>query len=99
MSQRKVTTVTASDARQRLSELVKEVFRTQSRVLIEKGGIPVAAIVPLVDVRRLEHLDRREAALFDELRAASPGLEDDELMDEVAQVIREVRAEQHEARA
>ena len=38
-------TMKMTDAKQQFSRVVNNVFRTHTRVLVEKGGIPVAAIV------------------------------------------------------
>jgi prevent-host-death family protein len=46
-------TIKASDARQQFSQLLNEVFREESRVVVEKSGIPVAAIIPAKDLQRL----------------------------------------------
>jgi prevent-host-death family protein len=48
-----VEKVKATDARTQWSQLLNRVFRTRSRVVIEKSGIPVAAIVPIADYKWL----------------------------------------------
>jgi prevent-host-death family protein len=45
-------TVPASLARQKLGELVNRVYRRQARIIVEKSGIPVAALVSLADLER-----------------------------------------------
>ena len=47
-------TVSASDAEERLSELVNQVARGGQRVVIESGGRPLAALVSVGDLERLE---------------------------------------------
>lgn len=54
-------TVKISDARNNLSRLVNEVFRGNIRVLVEKTGIPVAALVSAADLERLQDLRRAES--------------------------------------
>jgi prevent-host-death family protein len=51
-------TMKISEVKNRLSSLVNEVYRKETRVLVEKAGIPVAALVSADDLRRLTQLDR-----------------------------------------
>ena len=51
-------TMKISDVKNQLSSLVNEVYRKETRVLVEKAGIPVAALVSADDLRRLTQLDR-----------------------------------------
>ncbi len=57
-------TLKASQARQQWSQLLNRVFRRETRVLVEKSGIPVAAIVSADDLERLIQLDRARAEAF-----------------------------------
>jgi prevent-host-death family protein len=47
-----------SEVKNQLSSLVDAVYRRERRVLVEKAGIPVAALVSVDDLRRLGQLDR-----------------------------------------
>lgn len=49
-------TMKATEARAEWSRLLNLVFRRELRLLIEKDGIPVAAIVSADDLMRLERL-------------------------------------------
>ncbi len=51
-------TMKISDVKNHLSSLVNEVYRKETRVLVEKSGIPVAALVSADDLARLNQLDR-----------------------------------------
>jgi len=51
-------TMKISDVKNMLSSLVNKVYRKETRVLVEKSGIPVAALVSAEDLNRLEQLDR-----------------------------------------
>ena len=51
-------TMKISDVKNTLSSLVNKVYRNETRVLVEKSGIPVAAIVSAEDLSRLQQLDR-----------------------------------------
>jgi prevent-host-death family protein len=50
-----------TEARPRLSELLNRVFRREARIRLYKGSIPVAAIVSIADLERLESYDRDRA--------------------------------------
>ena len=54
-------TMKASDARQHFASVLNSVFRKETRVVVEKSGIPVAAIVSAEDLARLDQLDRERA--------------------------------------
>jgi prevent-host-death family protein len=66
-------TIKASVARQQFSKVLNEVFRGESRVVVEKSGIPVAAIISASDFKRLARLEaerNRDFAILDEMREA-----------------------------
>lgn len=66
-------TLTFSAARPQLSRLPNRVFRRETRVVIAKHGIRVAALVSLDDLRRLEAADaqgERDVAALDAIGAA-----------------------------
>ncbi|MGH2534209.1 MAG: type II toxin-antitoxin system prevent-host-death family antitoxin [Thermomicrobiales bacterium] len=92
MSERSPVTQTmkASDARQQFSDVINRVYRNQSRILIERSGIPVAAIVPADDLARLDRLERERAERFAGLRRISDAFADvpvDELEREVERAV------------
>ncbi len=55
-------TMKASEARENFSQLLNKVFRGETRVIVEKSGIPVAAIVSAEDLKALAEFEaqRRE---------------------------------------
>src|SRR5487761_1442713 len=57
-------TMKLTDTRQHFSEVLNEVFRGQSRVLVEKSGIPVAGIVSAHDLVRLQALEAKREEAF-----------------------------------
>jgi prevent-host-death family protein len=89
-------TMKFTDARQQLSQVVNRVARHETRVLIEKSGVPVAALVSADDLRRLNELEARRqeqiAAMF-EISRAFADVPDDELERELARAQAEARAE------
>ncbi|MCC7023041.1 MAG: type II toxin-antitoxin system Phd/YefM family antitoxin [Thermomicrobiales bacterium] len=89
-------TMKISDVKSRLSGLVNAVYRGEQRILIEKAGIPVAALVSIGDLERLVELDAVRAErrrLLDATRAPFLGVPADDIEREVAEVMAEVRDE------
>ncbi len=54
-----MTTVTASEVRAHLSDMLTKVARQGSRVVVTRGGKKFAALVPLEDLEFLESLEDR----------------------------------------
>jgi len=89
-------TMKVTDAREHWSDVITAVFRRQKRVVLEKAGIPVAALVSTEDLDRLHRYDAERAADFaviDRLRDAFKDVPDDELEREIAKAVTEARAE------
>lgn len=83
-------------ARSQLSELVGKAFRGESRVIIEKSGIPVAALVSAADLERLTLLEERQQADFailDRMREAFADVAPADLEREVTRALAQVRSE------
>jgi len=62
-----------SDVKNALSSVVNKVYRKETRVLVEKSGIPVAALVSPEDLKRLSQWDRERDerfAVIDRMREA-----------------------------
>ncbi len=89
-----IQTVKASEAREQFSQLLNRVFRREARVIVEKSGIPVAAIVSAEDLRRLSELESerdRRFELLEEIGEAFKDVPADEIEREVSRAITEVR--------
>lgn len=88
-------TMKVSEARQQFSQLLNKVFRGETRILVEKSGIPVAGIVSATDLERLDQLEKERQEDFralDATREAFRDVADEEIEAEVARAIREIRA-------
>ncbi len=88
--------VKASEARQQWSQLLNWVFRKGTHMIVEKSGIPVAAIVSADDLRRPERLEAERAAdlaILDEMQDAFRGVPWEEIEREIARAIGEMHAE------
>ncbi len=89
-------TMNVTDAREHWSQVTNAVFRGEKRVVLEKAGIPVAALVSAEDLERLRQYDaEREAdfAVVARMRAAFSDVPDDEIEREVARAVGEARTE------
>ena len=89
-------TVKASEVRDNWSDVLNKVFRKQARFVVEKSGIPVAAIISTDDLERLKRFEEeraRDFAILDEIGAAFKDVPAEELERETARAIAEARAE------
>jgi len=87
--------VKASEARQQLPTILNRVFHREARVLVEKSGIPVAAIVSANDLHRLEQLDKQQEenlAFLERMRSKFEGVPAEEIERETDRAIAAVRA-------
>ena len=90
-------TMKISDVRGQLNTLVNRVFRKETRVVVEKSGIPVAALVSTDDLERLHRLDRERAerfAVIDEMRRAFKDVPAEEIERETDRILAAPRVEQ-----
>jgi len=86
----------ASEVRQQWSQLLNRVFRGQTRVVVEKSGIPVAAVISAEDLDYLTKLEKQRAERFkvlDEISVAFKDVSSDKLFSEVTSAVKEVRKE------
>ncbi|MBI2267832.1 MAG: type II toxin-antitoxin system Phd/YefM family antitoxin [Candidatus Blackburnbacteria bacterium] len=84
----------ASEARQQWSQLLNKVFRDQTRVIVEKSGIPVAAVISAEDLERLKRLEEQRAQHFKVLNRIGEAFKDvpeEEIDHEVVRAVSEVR--------
>ena len=101
-SNKSIQTVKVTDARQQFSELINRVYKERRRVVIEKSGIPVAALISAQDLERFDQMEaqrRRDFAIIDEISAAFDDVPDDELEREVTKAIAAVRADDRRSRS
>jgi prevent-host-death family protein len=75
-----------SEARRQFSETLDRVRRHEARVVVEKSGIPVGAIVSMEDLASLRHIDdereesrRRLKLILENVRKDFEGMSDDEV--------------------
>lgn len=91
-----IETSNVSETRKHLSETLDRVHRREARVVVEKSGIPVGAIVSMDDLEQLRQIDQKRFRLFEAMANIARHFEDipeDELEREVEKAIAEVKAE------
>jgi len=87
-------TMKISDVKNTLSSLVTAVYRKEHRVLVEKSGIPVAAIISVDDLARFEQLEREREerfAVVDRMREAYKDVLPEEIEREAERSVAEAR--------
>src|SRR5690606_21737694 len=92
-------TMNATHARQQFATVLNRVFRKEARVVIEKSGIPVAAIVSAEDLKRLDRLDEQEREVWETLAAMRAPFKDvpvDEIERATERIIAENRRERYQ---
>lgn len=89
-------TLKASEMQENWSAVLDGVARHEARVVVERDGIPVAAIISPDDLMRLERLDAERHERFGALRASQAAfadIPDDEIARELNAALAAVRDE------
>ena len=95
-------TINASEVRQQFAHVLNSVFRNERRVLVEKSGIPIAAVVSTEDLRRLELLDEQDRDAFrivEAMRKPFAGVPAEEIEREAERAVTDDRAKRKKARS
>lgn len=90
-----IQTMKISEVKNTLSSLVNKVYRKETRVLVEKSGIPVAAIISADDLQRFAQLEREQEerfAVIDRVRDAFKDVPAEEIEAETDRIIARNRA-------
>jgi prevent-host-death family protein len=94
--ERATHTVDTAQAQRCFDDLVDEVNHKRTRVVVERDGKIVAALISAADLERLDALDRRAAEgwrTIEEIWARNADIDPEEAERDIAEVIAEVRAE------
>lgn len=94
-------TMKISDVRGQLNKLVNQVYRKDSRIVVERNGVPVAGIVSAEDMERLARLDedrdaRRNA--LESMRAPFRDVPSEEIDAETDRIVSEIRERDRQTR-
>ncbi len=55
-----IKTIKASEARTNFGKVLKRVYRSEERLIVEKGGLAVVAIISIDDFEKLTRLEKLE---------------------------------------
>ena len=86
----------ASEARQQWSQLLNKVFKDQTRVIVEKSGIPIAAVISAEDLERFNKLEKQREqnfAILDEIGEQFKDVPVEEIEQQVNSALKQVRLE------
>lgn len=89
-------TMKASQARQQWSQLLNKVFRGETRVVVEKSGIPVVAVISVEELERFTQLEKQRKERFralDRMRKAFKNIPAKQLEQEIGKALAMVRKE------
>ena len=89
------------DGNERLAMAIRQAARTRVRLVVEDGGVPVAAVVPPDDLKRLDRLDARLAErrrVIDAMRRPFRDVPAEEIEQETNRILAEIREEDRAAR-
>ena len=92
-------TMKISDVKNTLSSLVNKVYRKETRILVEKSGIPVAAIISADDLKRFAQLERERDerfAVIDRMREAFADVPPEEIEREAERSVAAARERQRQ---
>ena len=93
---RTTRTVTISEVKNSLSSLVDQVYRSEARIVVEKSGRPVAALVLIQDLEWLQERARAREESFRAIDRFSRAFADVPIKEaeaEIARIIAEIRRE------
>jgi prevent-host-death family protein len=85
-----------TEARAKLSSILDRVFKGEVRIRIFKGTTPIAAIISIKDLERLEWYELRREQAFKHMERVSEAFRDvdpDELEMRINEAVTQVRAE------
>jgi len=93
-------TMNISSVREKLGEIFGEIYHEQGkRIVVEKSGIVVGAVVSPLDLTRLIELDKKRAAFFrviDDMREGFTDIPEDEILANAVKATRLVRRKLYE---
>ncbi len=86
----------SSDVRKEWSQLLNSVFKDQTRVVVEKSGIPVAAVISAEDLekfKRLEEQREQNFSILEEIGEKFKDVSTQEIEQEVSKALKQIRVE------
>lgn len=92
-------TLDISEIREQLDALVDGVARRQARVFVARSGTPIAALVSVEELARLDRFDRERAerqAALEAMRAPFRDVPPEEIERETDRIIADLRRQQND---
>jgi len=84
-----------SQMREKIKQVFDDVFgQPDKRIIVEKSGIPVGAVISMMDLNRLIELDKKRERFFkltDEMSKKFEGVSEDEILEEAVKATKKVR--------
>jgi len=96
------TTMKISDARSQLNAIADRVYREGDRIVVEKSGIPVMAVISIRDLEKFQYLEakrEKDFEVFDRIREVFKDVPQEEIEREADRATKEVKAEMRAERA
>lgn len=87
----KIRTVTALEARTQLGQLMKDVQKGGTRVLVEKSGVPMVGIISAEEFKRLVAEREARFEVVDRIRGRLPAVPESEVAEDVRAAVKQVR--------
>ena len=83
--------IPAVKARIHLGEIMKKVFKKEERVIVEKSGIPMVAILSADEYRIIVQEREERFKILDRIKAKIPNISSQEIEDDVTVAVKSVR--------
>lgn len=83
-----------SEVRKEWSQTLNNVFKDQIRIIVEKSGIPIAAVISAEDLERVTKIEKQRAERFkvlDEIGETFKDVPQEKLVTEITRAIKQVR--------
>ncbi len=87
----KIRTVPALEARTQFGQILKEVQSGQSRILVEKSGVPMVGIISAQEFQQLIAEREVRFEVVDRIRRRLPSVPDREVQRDVRAALKQVR--------
>jgi prevent-host-death family protein len=87
----KIKTVSALEARTRFGQILNDVQGGQSRIVVEKSGVPMVGIISAREFQQLIVEREVRFAVVDRIRRRRPSVSDREVQSDVRAALKHVR--------
>ena len=83
--------VSAREARNKFADIMGSVRYGGEEIIVERSGRPMAALIPVETYERMVAERRTRFEVLDEIRSRLPDIASEELKEDIAQAINELR--------